>query len=935
MRRTVAALLLAAGGAGAALAIDPLPAAGLPTPPVVERSREPAPERPILRAVELRVDAPSAEVATLAAALALPLGQPLAVDAVERALRALAATGLASEVEAWQRRRPDGVELVFAVRTSTQVGEIRLTGTLPIAERQLLALLPQRAGQPLVEDRVLRGISRLEEQLRGEGYLEARVRLKVTVDPQNRRATVVYQVEAGARSRLAAVHFEGERGGLDERELASALRLKVGDFYRPTTLREEAERLERFLVAHDYRLATVEEPRESFDAEHDRVELTYRLNAGPKVEVEIVGATRRELQRKDLLPFLSPTGYDEALVLQSISLVRRYYQTKGHYKVTVDKQELREGDRLRLRLEVRAGPLFELRELRFAGNHALSGTELAQRMTTTPRKALRLGSGRLVDEVLAEDLTNLRSTYALLGYGSARVGPAQIEEKGSELTLVLPIEEGQRRVVESVALAGVESIDLAKLAAHLPLVAGGPYHRLLLDQSAELVRSTYEREGFGAVIVSPTVDWNAAGDRARVTIAVLEGGRTVVDRVLLRGNRRTKTEVVERFIDLKPGAPVSAPKLLEIERDLYRLGLFSRVEVRLGSGVEGAAQRDVLVDVEEGRSRRLGLGLGYDSKAGARVLLTLGESNLWGRAVNAQIDVLESKTDERYRLVLTQPSLGRWRLNLLYTLYSERQTRDLYDLRRRGMQVGLERALGHFRLRLIYDYHLSDVSKVKDELAIPVGSRSGRVSSITPVVLYDRRDDPLDPHRGWSILGQVQWAAPLVLADASFLKGFVQLTGALPAGKAGVLAGSFRLGALEPLGVSVHDPVGIAERVPIDERFFGGGRTSHRAFGQDDLGIAGETLINGSPVGGSGLLLLNFDYRFPIAGDFGGTLFTDGGNVWAKRGEIDPQKLRWGAGLGVRYRSPVGPLRLELGWNLDRKPGESRYVWFFSLGNPF
>jgi outer membrane protein insertion porin family len=123
--------------------------------------------------------------------------------------------------------------------------------------------------------------------------------------------------------------------------------------------------------------------------------------------------------------------------------------------------------------------------------------------------------------------------------------------------------------------------------------------------------------------------------------------------------------------------------------------------------------------------------------------------------------------------------------------------------------------------------------------------------------------------------------------------------------------------------------------VPIDERFYAGGRTTHRAFGQDELGIEGQTLVAGTPIGGAGLLLVNLDYRFPIAGAIGGTVFVDGGNVWRDYAEIDTGDLRWGAGVGLRYRSPVGPLRLEIGWKLDREPGEPAYVWFFSIGNPF
>ncbi len=128
--------------------------------------------------------------------------------------------------------------------------------------------------------------------------------------------------------------------------------------------------------------------------------------------------------------------------------------------------------------------------------------------------------------------------------------------------------------------------------------------------------------------------------------------------------------------------------------------------------------------------------------------------------------------------------------------------------------------------------------------------------------------------------------------------------------------------------------------MPVSERFFAGGRTTHRAFARDELGIPGETLLvtgreDVTSLGGGALLLGNLEWRFPIAGPVGGTLFSDVGQVWREAGDVRPAQLRWGAGVGVRYLSPIGPIRLEIGWKLDREPFEAPMVWFFSLGNPF
>jgi outer membrane protein insertion porin family len=216
-------------------------------------------------------------------------------------------------------------------------------------------------------------------------------------------------------------------------------------------------------------------------------------------------------------------------------------------------------------------------------------------------------------------------------------------------------------------------------------------------------------------------------------------------------------------------------------------------------------------------------------------------------------------------------------------------------------------------------------------------------------VFLDHRDDPIDPRRGWSANLQLEYAFPLFTADENFLKLFVQGTDYFDLGRSGVVAASARFGAIEPLAGLGRDPIvppGLpSSGVPISERFFAGGRSSNRAYRRDDLGVPGQTLLPDassttgttslSPVGGNGLALFNVDYRFPLIGPLEGLVFTDAGNVWADWRRMDAADVKVGSGVGLRYRSPIGPLRLEIGWKLQREPYESPYQVFFSFGNPF
>jgi len=268
------------------------------------------------------------------------------------------------------------------------------------------------------------------------------------------------------------------------------------------------------------------------------------------------------------------------------------------------------------------------------------------------------------------------------------------------------------------------------------------------------------------------------------------------------------------------------------------------------------------------------------------------------------------------------------------------------------IQVGDLQARPWRRL-LRYDYQIVD-SNAPDEILSDLerDQQDVRVTSITPILEWDTRDDVFTPRRGTFVSAQLQVAFEAFKGEATFEKLSASIARFEPL-LGGVVAASARAGVIwprppvdGPCDVELS-PDGCANlAVPIAVRFFGGGRISHRAFATDLLGIPGETLICPSdqpdcapteldPVGGAALGLGSLEWRFPIYGAFGGGLFVDAGNVWSGPGAARAGDLRWGAGVGVRVETPVGPIRLEYGWKLDREPGESRGELFLSLGNPF
>jgi len=957
----LAMAMTAAGGRASAqppASSEPAPPAPAPAPPVPTTPAAAAPEAPAaappgptVLAVEIRSDVPLPPREQVSAVVEIRPGQPLDDVAVRHTLRNLVATGVGSDVALYTREEDGGVVAVVVLRPVPQVTEVRVTGRLGLPAADLKAAVPQRPAQPLAEESVVSGVYNLQDLYRRNGYFKATVRVRVELSAA-RQAVVTYQVDSGDRARIGAVDFDGAIAPFTATALVARLRSRPGKPFQARQAEDDAERLQEWLIGQQHGAARVEKPRQALDEAATSVRLTYPINVGPEIKLTIRGADVKRLKKKGLLPFLGAAGYDEALVQQAVARLRAWYQQQGHYHVRVDSSQRRVEGRLELTIAIDPGRVYTLAAVEFSGNRAIDAAKLAPLMSTAPRSVLHPGSGRLVGDTLKEDLDNVRSYYALQGYSEAKVGPPQVEERGSVLRLRVPIEEGPQQRLVKLEISGVEKLDAAKLRRALPLKEGGPFHPVLLEQTLAAIRSAYGEAGYTQAQASAATDWNAPHTLVDVAIKVLEGPRRVVDQVIVRGNQATSTDVIRRTLRIQPGDPIGQSRPYQLESNLYRLGIFSRVDVDLiGSPLD--TERDVLVRVEEGKWKSLSYGVGYDSEEKVRGLLGFSDNNLGGSADSLRANLRLSSLDKRFSLFFNQPFLGARQVPLNSTLFYFDTREVTFRVRRWGGRSEAVKTLSHTRYSLALDYRLVRL-QVDPGVALNSIERENRpvqATSVIPAVLLDHRDDPLVPARGWSSLAQIQYSFPGIGAKAHFIKLFLQQTQYVNLGPPGVLAASLRLGGIESfssLGTGDPDvPPSLPQsNVYISERFFGGGSTTDRAYALDQLGIRGRTLIQpgpGShfqPVGGNGLLLANFDYRFPILGSLGGTLFFDSGNVWADWRDIrltGANGVKSGAGFGFRYLSPIGPLRAELGWKLhrERNPPEGPIVFFVSFGNPF
>jgi len=773
-----------------------------------------------------------------------------------------------------------------------------------------------RAGEPLWPSRLERAARDIALALARRGHLEALVEPEVARVPGG--ADAVFRVRAGPRVRVGRSRVEGA-------EDAAALRLDELARPRPAEVfrREKAESardaMRRRLVG-DGRWKAAVELRETYDPGRGIMDVVFHVVPGPGMSLEARGA---ELPRKlvsAVRDLVREGGATSDSLEAGAERIEVHLRAQGHREAVVRATTEPRGPGEAVVYDLRPGPRASARtvELRDADPLLLEG--------------LRTQPGLPLDDVaLQEDARLLVSRLEERGHFEASVEP-EVPEGGGSLAVVFLARPGPRAMVRSLEVAGppLPPSSDGKGPLELPLRVDTPYRLLDVARSRETLVSVWRRAGHLDARVRPEVTLSEARDEASVRLVVEPGPRTLVEHLVLAGLDRTRATTVEREMVLRPAEPFSFERVLESQRRLSGLGIFERVTIA-ELDPERTRHRDVVVSVQEAPRTTWSWGVGWSEQDRLRGSVALTRRNLGGLGRTASMFARASFRGSRFLLNLREPWLFGRRLDSSATAFWEEQDRPSFDYNRKGSFVQAGRTLDS-RTSLILRYVYQDTRVFNIEVPIEELDRQYRtyaVSGPSASVIFDTRDDPLEPKRGIFLGADLQLSLQ-ALGGVSYLKGFFQATSVRRLRSDLVFVLSARLGLAGSFG-------GEPPLLPLPERFFAGGDYGPRGFPVDGLGpkVVGA---DGQryPTGGNAVALGGAELRYNFSRAFQLASFLDNGNVFLEARSLTLSRLRWSAGLGLRYRTPIGPVRLDWGYILDPEPGDDgRSQFSFSIGYAF
>lgn len=762
------------------------------------------------------------------------------------------------------------------------------------------------------------------------------------------------------RGTVAAVSVAGVPEE-DAKRLATESGLTPGQPFSRGAMYEGAEAIRRNLVGEGRIEAKVDTVLSAVDAGGSGYRVTYEVDRGPLVDVRIEGSPWRErrrlakrLDRYWLESLFSIDLYDEAE-----AALRQDLQSHGRYAADVDhrvEEDGAGGAARKLTYFVDSGPEVRVRSVEYRGAASLPPDRLREVVLTRPDRWF--GGGELDPDTLGEDARALRALYRSEGFLDARVEEpvVRLTPDGKSADVAFLVTEGERYTVGTVTFAGDLPFPAPTFLDWSGLEPGKVFSPASLLQAEAGVADGLDRAGYPEAVAEATY---AAHDRvADVTVRVEPGGFKRVVAVEVVGNTRTKERIVTRELTLEPGDPLSRDAMLRSQQRLYRLGVFRTVRLDYAAVEDDdpSAQK-VRVRVEEAAPITLSVGPGWSSENGARVSLAITHDNVGGYDRSVGLQARYSGEEKRLQLSAREPRLFNREIEGLGAFLWEEIDRFGYTIERRTTAVRLQKKLTPRWTRFLrYNFQRVDLTPGTDPQPLELVQEkvtNTRLGDVGLTFVRDTRDDPFVPARGGYVSAEIRVFAPPFFSDASFAKLFLQ----------GSLTTTFRNRSTYSVAVRVgiQRTWGGTAQVPLSERYFVGGDSTLRGFKRDGASFVlpdalakevaaadpstpeGEALqaFQQVPLGGEALLLINQEWRFPIWRDLRGVVFADVGGVAFSKSDFDLRSIRESAGLGLRYNTPIGPLRFEYGWKLDRIVGrgfpadESPGEFHIAIGSVF
>lgn len=904
--------------------------------------------------------------ADLARALSVKKGEPLHATDVASSIDGLFATGRFDDIVVEADTAGAGVVVRFNVKPMQFVGGVSVEGKVvtPPNRGEIASVGQFTLGAPFRDEDVTHAVESIKKLMTANGLYEAQV--DPQIEHEGQQVFLTFQVKEGKRAKYEMPVFHGETLLSESTILrATGWRIPLIHWWRQVTDSRTRRGVQGILGRYqnkDRLTARVELEKLDYDAQHRRVKPELNITPGPKVEVKAVEAKVSKRVLKRYVPVFQERQVDNDLLVEGKRNLQDYFQSQGYYDVEVDfRVQPVQNDTETIEYIIARGQRYKLVSLAIAGNKYFRSPVILERMFMHSA-SFTMRHGRYSEAFRRKDEENIAALYQSNGFRDVKVASTvdrDYKGKNGQVAATVTVTEGPQWLVDNLTINGIEHLDKTAITSKLASIGGQPFAEVNIANDRNYILTEYYSRGFPAANFNASWQPSGTPNHVNVVYNITEGPEKFVRDVLISGLKTTRQSVIDRAMTMKAGEPLSPIEETDIQKRMYDLGIFARVDTAIQNPDGDEDHQYVLYNIEEANRYTLGVGFGaqvarfgtpsttsLSAPAGStgfspQVSLDVSRLNFLGLGHTVSFRGMYSSIEKRASISYLQPRFmnveGR---SITYNLlYDNSLNVRTFASRREEASVQLSQKFSKSLTGLFrFAYRRVSVSSVViPVLLVPQIVQPVRIGMLSANIAQDRRDNPTDPHRGIYNTADIGIAGRFFGSQRSFGRVLLRNATYYRLGSTKwVLARQTQFGVISPFSA----PKGLTEQesVPLPERFFGGGADSLRAFPYNQAGPRdiGTPLVPGGPasqptgfpLGGNALFFNNVELRFPLIGEnIQGVLFHDMGNVFSSLSNMsfrfhqknlnDFDYTVHAVGFGIRYRTPVGPIRGDIAYSIN------------------
>ena len=914
-------------------------------------------------------------------------GQPLDIKDINASVNALKAGSGFHGVRVAVEPEADGVQVTFVLQPAIYVGMYEFPGALKeFTYPRLLQVSNYNAQSPYSALDVQQAQDALERFFRQRGYFQAEVSPEVVDIPGRSLVNIVFHTDLGIRARFGKIELQGatpQETAFLQAKLHSLMAkiegesLKTGMLYSYDRLERATRRMRSALINQDYLSGSVKLVSAEYDPNTNRADIVFHVTTGQFVKVRTTGAHIWSRTARNLIPMYQEGAVNDELIREGQKNIQSYFQAKGYFDTKVDVNVSKNDSGTSILYDIHRDGRFKVDEVGFQGNQHFSDKELKSHVSV--EEGHFFSHGKYSDKLVRDSVKNLRDTYRAAGYSQAEVVP-QIHRRNGNIDVTFQVAEGPLETVRDLRIEGNNTLADAQLAPHgLNLGPGKPYSQELVTRDRNQIVARYLTLGYlNAGFRASAKPVPGSPHQVDVVYKIEEGPQVTTATIITDGRQHTRQSMIDRQLRVRSGEPLSENNMLLSESHLYNLGIFDWAEVDPKRAITDQHDEDVVVKVHESKRNSIVYGFGFQvvNRGGSVPSGTVAvpgippvglpknfitsEKTFWGpegtfeytrrnvrgRAESYTFSAYAGRLDQRGNFTYTDPYLfgSKWTGSALLSAEHDSQN-PIYTARLGNAGYQIQKPLNAKKttnLFFKYNFQETRITQLLIPDLVPPDQLNVHLSTLTASFIHDTRDNALDAHRGFYESYQIGVNPAWLGSNFSFAQFLSQDAYYKNIGKGIIWANSLRIGLEQAYAGS---------EVPLSQKFFSGGGSTLRGFPLNGAGPQRVIAACGNPSdpatcskitvpeGGNELLIINSELRFPLSfihDGLGLATFYDGGNVFPQIGFHDFTSLYSNSvGIGLRYATPVGPIRIDIGHNLNPVPGIKATQVFVTLGQAF